>query len=226
MLNAMTRISCMTLVAALLPGAVLSTDAAGGWRPLFNGRDLTGWQHVGEGRMIVEDGVLRTAGWGVGLLYWTGGTVGHCTIRVVYRTRGDYDRSGVFVRIPLEPRELQMPINYGYLVQIDNHPEFSYEDDYHLTGGLYSFTKPTARAWNPAPAWNTLEITLDGARTIVELNGKRVSDYTEGGPEPGKVLAWDPDRGLRPETGWLALRNQDGKMHTIYFREVSMRPLP
>jgi len=28
-------------------------------------------------------------------------------------------------------------VHYGYEVQIDNHPETSKEDDYHVTGTLY-----------------------------------------------------------------------------------------
>jgi len=36
---------------------------------LFNGKDLTGWQHVGDGFMTVEDGIIQTHG-GMGLLYW------------------------------------------------------------------------------------------------------------------------------------------------------------
>ena len=54
------------------------------WRQLFNGKDLTGWKHVGNGHMTVEDGIIQTHG-GMGLLYWIGEKFGNCTIRVVYR---------------------------------------------------------------------------------------------------------------------------------------------
>ena len=30
-----------------------------GWKPLFNGKDLTGWKHVGPGGDTVEDGLIR-----------------------------------------------------------------------------------------------------------------------------------------------------------------------
>ena len=32
------------------------------WRQLFNGKDLTGWKHVGQGSMSVEDGLIRGHG--------------------------------------------------------------------------------------------------------------------------------------------------------------------
>ena len=39
--------------------------------PLFNGKDLTGWTHVGKGSVVVENGLLKTVG-GMGLLYFAG----------------------------------------------------------------------------------------------------------------------------------------------------------
>ena len=109
----------------------------GKWQQLFNGKDLTGWKHVGPGGDTVEDGLIRTHG-GMGLLYWTGGKIGNCEIHVVFKMRDENDNSGVFIRIPMEPREEWMPVHYGYEVQIDNHPEKSNEDEYHATGMLYS----------------------------------------------------------------------------------------
>ena len=173
----------LVLAVALLP---ISLPAqSDGWKELFNGKDLTGWKHVGPGGDTVENGLIRTHG-GMGLLYWTGGKLGDCVIRVVYKMRDSNDNSGVFIRIPIEPREEWMPVHYGYEVQIDNHPEASGEDEYHVTGTLYSLTKPLAKPGKPGPEWNTMEITLDGPHTIVDLNGVKVTDYTEGDPVPAK----------------------------------------
>ena len=98
------------------------------WQQLYNGKDLTGWKHVGPGGDTVEDGLIRTHG-GMGLLYWTGGKIGNCQIHVVYKMRDVNDNSGVFIRIPLEPREEWMPVHYGFEVQIDNNPQASGEDE-------------------------------------------------------------------------------------------------
>ena len=32
------------------------------WKQLFNGKELTGWKHVGPGQMTVGDGLIRTHG--------------------------------------------------------------------------------------------------------------------------------------------------------------------
>src|SRR5215470_19209209 len=128
------------LVAGLLE---ISYRPSEEWKQLFDGKDLTGWKHVGPGGMTVEDGLIRTNG-GMGLLYWAGGKLGDCVIRVVFKMQDKNDNSGVYIRIPLEPREAWMPVNYGYEIQIDNEPEKSKEDEYHVTGTLYSLTKPPA----------------------------------------------------------------------------------
>ena len=153
------------------------------WRQLFNGKDLDGWVHVGDGFMTVEDGLIKTHG-GMGLLYWKGAKFGNCTFRVVFRMQDENSNSGFFIRIPIEPKEAWMPVYYGFEVQVDNHPETSGEDEYHSTGMLYAFTKPLEIAWKPGPEWNTFEVTLDRDRTIVYLNGVKVTDYKEGDPVP------------------------------------------
>jgi hypothetical protein len=194
------------------------------WKPLFNGQDLKGWKHVGPGEMTVtKDKLIETHG-GMGLLYWTGGKVGNCVLRVVFKMRDQNDNSGVYIRIPIEPREAWMPVHYGYEVQIDNEPEKSKEDDYHITGALYSLTRPLAKPGKPGPEWNTMEITLDGPRTVVLVNGVKVTDYTEGQPVPPKKLWFEPERGPRPIEGYFGLQNH-GDNDVVFFKEVSIRPL-
>jgi hypothetical protein len=205
-------------------GSLLAADnSSDGWKPLFDGKDLNGWKHIGPGGMTVEDGVIRTHG-GMGLLYWAGNKFSDCTIRIVYKMRDENDNSGVFIRIPEEPKDVWMPVNKGYEVQIDNHPERSNEDEYHITGTLYSLTKPLAKPGKPGPAWNTMEITLDGPRTIVTVNGEKVTDYTEGQPVPPKKLSFEPTRGRRPDAGYIGLQNHSDN-DIVFFKEVSYKPL-
>jgi hypothetical protein len=211
------------LAVVLVFGASVTAAAApaADWKQLFDGKDLVGWKHVGPGEMTVEDSLIQTHG-GMGLLYWTGGKLGNCVIRVVFKMRDHNDNSGVFIRIPIEPREAWMPVNYGYEVQIDN--EAGGEDEYHITGMLYSLTKPLARAGKPGPEWNTMEITLDGPHTIVMLNGVKVTDYTEGDPVPPKKLSFEPERGTRPNEGYIGLQNHSDK-DVVFFKEVSVKML-
>jgi hypothetical protein len=186
---------------------------------LFNGKDLDGWQQVGPGSFVVTDGTMKTEG-GMGMLWYTRERVAHATIRVVFKLSAKESDSGVFIRIPDKPTEPWMPINRGYEVEIGDWP-----DDYSCTGVLYTFTRALARPIKPIGEWNTMDITIDGPRTIVYLNSIKTTDFTEGQPVPAKPPgSHDPDRGPRPDSGFIGLQNHPGS--EVYFREVSVVPLP
>ncbi|MBI4165989.1 MAG: DUF1080 domain-containing protein [Acidobacteria bacterium] len=209
---------CALFIFAAMP----ATAQEKGWKQLFNGKDLTGWQQVGPGNFVVEKGMLKPVG-GMGLLYWKEKPIANAVIRIVYKTTRPDDNSGVFIRIPIEPREEWMPVYYGYEVQV-----YDAGDDYHCTGVLYSLTKALARASNASGEWNTMEITLDGLRTIVTLNGQKVTDYTEGQPAEERKHDWEPQRGRRPKAGYIGLQNhprEDKSDSGIYFKEVAVKPL-
>lgn len=211
------------LFAILALGTLFGAGQPEEWKQLFNGKDLTGWKHVGPGTMVVEDGLIKTQG-GMGLLYWTGGKVGDSVIRVVFKMRDKNDNSGVFIRIPIEPREEWMPVHYGYEVQIDNNPEAVGEGDTHVTGCLYSMNQALARPGKPGPEWNTMEITLNGPRTIVFVNGVKVTDFMEGQPLPAKKFDFEPFRGPRPLKGYFGLQNHSDN-DIVFFKEVAIKPL-
>lgn len=211
----------LVLLAAVMALDPLSGRAqSAAWTELFNGLDLTGWEHVGPGTFVVKDHLLETHG-GMGLLWYTRQKISDATLRVVFKFSHDMDDSGVFIRIPEKPTEPWMPINRGYEVEIGNWP-----DDYSCTGVLYTFTKALARPLKPTGEWNTLEITLDGPSTIVYLNGVKVTDYKEGDPVPPKQHPHDPDRGPRPNEGYIGLQNyQNPGGSSVYFKQVALRPL-
>ncbi|HEY9118088.1 MAG TPA: DUF1080 domain-containing protein [Roseivirga sp.] len=195
---------------------ILSSCQGTNEQQLFNGHDMNGWKHVGDGSFVIEDGLLKTQG-GMGLLYYTPEMLGDIKIKVIYKG-ADENNAGVFIRIPEKPTEAWMPVNRGYEVQIDDR-----EDEYHKTGVLYSLTKAKAAPGIPGE-WNTMEITLDGDRTIVHVNGTLVTDYKEGDPVPPKKLDYEPDRGTRPNKGYFGLQNH-GSDDIIYFKEISITPI-
>ena len=49
------------------------------WKPLFDGKDMNGWEHVGPGRFTIENGMLKTEG-GMGLLVYTPQRFSNATI--------------------------------------------------------------------------------------------------------------------------------------------------
>ena len=210
----LAAIACAT--TATVAGAADSSGSE--WKPLFNGRNLDGWQHVGPGEIAIENGTLKTVG-GMGLLWYTGEKINNSVIKIVYRAIDENGggNSGVFIRIPEKPTEPWMPVNKGYEVQIDDS-----EDDWHRTGVLYSFTKTLAQP--KVGEWNTMEITIEDARTLVTVNGTKVTDYREGEPVPEKKQKYEPDRGKRAPGGYIGVQNHSDK-DVVYFKEISVKKL-
>jgi hypothetical protein len=81
-----------------------------------------------------------------------------------------------------------------------------------------------ARPGKPGPEWNTMEITLDGDRTTVTLNGAQVTDFKEGSPVPDKKFDFEPERGPRPNMGYMGLQNHSDN-DIVFFKEVAVKPI-
>ena len=188
------------------------------WKTLLDASHTNGWKMVGPGQLKWEQGELVTHG-GMGLLYYEPEQLGNCQIKVQFKLSGTNDNSGVFIRIPEPPKDPWLAVNRGYEVQIHNGG-----DNFHRTGCLYSITEAKNIVNAKVGDWSTMLITLRGLRTIVEVDGKVVSDFTEGNPVPKKKIWYEPDRGLRPEKGYIGLQNHGGDAQ-VHFKNVSVRPL-
>jgi hypothetical protein len=211
----------LAFMLALAP-ALCAADA----KPLFNGKDLQGWaripRHEGvpadqQPGLVVKDGLL------VSLpdapeddLWYTREKIGNATLRVVYKVSAPAANSGVFIRIPIKPKSEDDAINKGIEVQIDESA-----NDWHCTGVLYSMTQAKARPYKPAGEWNTLVITLRGPRTIVKLNDVLVTDYDGVSEVPPKNGRYEPERGPRPDSGYIAVQHHGGAA-TVWFKEISL----
>ena len=138
---------CLTLAALVFSTSAQAkklTDSKSSkkqaWKQLFNGRDMDGWQMAGQGRFVVENGLLRTEG-NMGLLWYTREAFGNCIIRVVYKTSEPSSNSGIFIRIADKPKDAWFGVHHGYEVQICDG-----QDEYHRTGAVYSLSKATTVA--------------------------------------------------------------------------------
>jgi hypothetical protein len=212
----------LTLALAFIPCLLAAQP-----RQLFNGKDLTGWKRIPrhEGApadqqpgFVVKDGLLvAVPAAPEDDLWYTREKIGNATLRVVYKVSAPNANSGIFTRIPIEPKSEDDAINKGIEVQIDEAG-----DDWHCTGVLYSMTQAKARPYKPAGEWNTLEITMKGPRTMVRLNGVLVTDYDGVAPVPPKKGQYEPERGPRPDTGYIAIQHHGGDA-TVYFKEISVQ---
>lgn len=165
----------------------------------------------------MEDGALKTSG-GMGLLVYDGKKIGDAVLRVVYKPESSHSNAGVFIRVPEPPHDPWFAVHKGYEVQIQDTG-----DEFHRTGSIYSLA-PSAEFPPSDDGWNTMEIVLEGPTTRIAVNGKVVNEFESSQEVPERKKWFEPQRGPRPDAGYIGLQNHDEES-TVYFREVSVRPL-
>jgi hypothetical protein len=163
------------LALAISPLCV-AAEAKGGFKPMFNGKDLTGWKTTGN--WVVEEG-------GVVALHPRPGEKGwqrydaYLTTERKYRDFildlefkfGEGGNSGVFLRVG-DPKS---QVKSGFEVQIlDTHGKENVTA--HDCGGVIGTAAPSKNMVKPAGQWNRYVITCVGDHLEVELNGEKVID--------------------------------------------------
>jgi hypothetical protein len=227
-----------SLALLLLPLPLAAADkpapAGEGWRPLFAGTlDKDSWTHIGEGKFVLEDGILRTHE-GMGLLVYTKEKLGDCQIHVVFKSDDARDNAGVYVRIDPDDKGKQRlksdaekeqgpwwAVHHGYEVQICDA-----SDPLHRTGAIYSLAKSAYVPKKKPGEWKTMVITLKGNLILVDIDGKRVTTFDPASKDnPPRKEWYEPKREpKRPRKGYIGLQNHDPG-DVVYYKEVSVRPL-
>ncbi len=169
-----------------------------------------GWNHYGPGYFILNErtGVLKSQG-GMGLLWYGARKYGDFVLDLEFRCENKNTNSGVFLRVP------EMPVNNDYIyhafeIQIDDASK-----GIHHTGAAYDAEAPAASASKPPGEWNHFQITVQGGRIQVDLNGTRVLDW-EAEPR-GKVRDFARE-------GYFGLQNHDSRS-PVYFRNIFVKDL-
>lgn len=187
-----------------------------GWRPLFNGKDLTGWEQVGGSAQTwkAEDGILYTDAGDGGWLSTTE-EFGDFELELEYRVPPE-GNSGVFVRAPREGN----PAYTGFEVQILDDYADKYADlkPWQFTGALYALEAPARRVTLPAGTWQKLQIRCEGPKVKVALNGFPIIDAD---------LTVHADKasdhpGVARTSGYIGLQNHGSRLD---YRNIRIREL-
>ena len=198
-----------------------------GWVPLFNGKDLSGWQGLVENPIArakmsreelaakqAEANQKMTSNWSVrdGMIVFNGSGDNLCTIKeyadfemlVDWRITKDGD-SGIYLRGTPQV-QIWDPARVDVGAQVGS-------------GGLYNNqknpSKPPVRADNPVGEWNTFRITMIGEKVTVFLNGIKVVD------DVAMENYWDRKQPIFP-TGAIELQahGTDLTFRDLYVREI------
>lgn len=156
-----------------------------GYKSLFNGTDLAGWEGAGaaaEQCWRVEGGVLECTGSKGPWLRWKE-ELGDFNLRLEYQV-SDGGNSGLYVRVPANGnhhRESDSAPPAGFEVQIldDSAPKHRNLKPYQYTGSVYDIAPATEHVCKPVGEWNTLELKCQGQHIVVTHNGVVVVDCDE-----------------------------------------------
>lgn len=204
-------------VLVLLVSLVPFPAAADEWRPLFNGKDLSGWT-VGAGSIDnwgAEDGILFCKGGGGGWLS-TADEYANFELMLEFRVP-EGGNSGVFLRAPHEGN----PAYTGMEVQVlDDHAEryASLRPDQY-TGSIYGVAAPSERVTRKAGEWQEMRIVCDGRRVRVTLNGTQIVDENLDDHKD----KFEEHPGLTRTAGYIGLQNHGSRLD---YRNINIRVLP
>ena len=195
----MTRFIAIALVLGLAGSFSFAptqvSAQTGGWAELFDGKTLKGWNTVGTANWQVVDGVIQATSGNGDLV----STMPYGDFQVVVEFWVDDDaNSGVFLRCSDLKTINGMTAYEAQIFDKRPDPEFR-------TGALTFISKPAATI-NTGGKWNTYDITAQGPRLILTLNGTRTVDVQD------RKFARGP----------IALQRTAG---TVKFRSVRIRPL-
>ena len=181
-----------------------------GYRPLFNGSDLSGWEGAGSDAdkcWQAADGTLMCTGQR-GTWLRSKERFGDFNLRLEYLLRPG-GNSGVYVRVP--PAGTHHGEGAGLEVQVLDDAAERYKNlqPYQFTGSLYAIVAAEPRVARPAGQWNTLEINCCGTHYRVVHNGVAVVDANgEQYPELKKRLL----------EGFLGLQNHSEEVRYRHLR--------
>lgn len=205
----MKRLYVLTLAAAFAAAACAGEDEKG-FVPLFNGKDLTGWE--GDKKLwIVEDGMLigRSAGIRHNDFLATKKTFGDFILRFDIRLVNGVGNSGVQFRSKRVPGSHEVS---GYQADVGGGWWGVLYDEARRNRPL---ARPTPEARNKAlkpKGWNRYEVRAIGNRIITLINGVKMIDYTETDPKIAR-------------SGIIAPQIHSGGPMEVQFRNIRIKEI-
>ena len=204
----------LLLLAALLCSGGLSAQNDG-FRPLFNGKDLTGWESYGGTApfRVEEDRVIgRSINEGPNTFLCTEKKYGNFVLELEFFNEAPMN-SGVMVRGQWKNTDDGMRRVYGYQVEIDPSARA-------YTGGIYDEARrgwiyplhynPPAREAFVTGTWNKLRVEFIGNELRTYVNGQPAANLVDATDSEGMIClqthgSWLPEQVGR-EMAWRNVR--------------------
>ena len=175
------------LSAALIISLFSSCGGNSNQTELFNGKDLTGWEWVADPQSEVPssevcgvtDGNIRIAGQPFGYLR-TADKYGDITLHAEWRWVGEGTNSGLFMRVQdgenFWPDAIECQLKAGRAGDFVLLGGSSIKEE--TTGGAFPVKARIGDYENPVGEWNVVEITCEGNKLTVYVNGNLQNECT------------------------------------------------
>ncbi|MEX2141742.1 MAG: DUF1080 domain-containing protein [Pirellulales bacterium] len=169
-----------------------------GFRPLFNGKDLSGWQGDTTGYRV-EDGKIVALKTGRGNLY-TKDEYGDFVVRFDFRLEAGAN-NGLAIRAPLSGDSAYQ----GMEIQIldDAHPQYQSIQPYQAHGSVYGIAPAKRGHLKPVGEWNSEEIICRGRQVTVNLNGTTIVDVNLDEASTPQTIDKREHPGLKRDRGHI-----------------------
>ncbi|MCA9070631.1 MAG: DUF1080 domain-containing protein, partial [Planctomycetaceae bacterium] len=168
--TSLTAIALLTTAASVQSEEKLN-QAPEGFRLLFNGQNMDGWVGDTKGYQV-EDGMLVAAKKGGGNLY-TEKEYSNFVFRFEFQLQPG-GNNGVGIRC----EKGKNAAYHGMEIQIldDPAPQYAKLQPYQYHGSIYGVVPAKRGHLKPTGEWNTEEITANGSKITVKLNGTVIVD--------------------------------------------------
>ena len=170
-------------LAADEANAVLAARDAAGFERVFDGKSLAGWQGAVDDYEVVDGAIRCKAGRGGNL--FTKESYRDFTARLRFRLPPG-GNNGLAIRFSGQGN----PAFDAMEVQVldDQHPKYATLKDWQYCGSVYSLVAAHRGYVRPAGQWNHEEVTVQGSRVKVVLNGTTIvdTDVAKATPAEGK----------------------------------------
>ncbi|MEM7476342.1 MAG: family 16 glycoside hydrolase [Planctomycetota bacterium] len=194
-----------------------SEDGKEGFTSIFNGKNLQGWTGAVDD-YEVHNGSLRCKPGRGGVLY-TDEVYENFVTRIEFKLPPG-GNNGLAIRYPGHGRA-----SYDGMCELqvlDNeHPKYAKLDPRQYHGSIYGIAAAHRGYLRPAGQWNYQEVTVDGGRIQVELNGTVIVDVNVDTIQPYKASAAHPGVHLRRGHFGFAGHNDP-----VEFRNIAIKRLP
>lgn len=174
----------MLVVAGALASAYPSAEAAGsGFRPLFNGTDLTGWRGY-KGTPLptkwrVEDGAIVLGAEGTGGDLVTADEFSDFELQLEWKI-SEGGNSGIIYFVNELPTARATYSTGPEMQVLDDAKHSDGKLPSHRAGALYDLIPASVAAAKPVGEWNKVRIVARGGRIEHWLNGRKIVATTYG----------------------------------------------